>query len=87
MYTLYCRFYRNVLNHDKAVPQIPYTDCSLLRKTSWSTVSKAAERSSDAKMVYRPRSILVMMSLVILIIAVSVEWLLLYADCKESCSE
>ena len=59
------------LNHSRHLPLIPEYNDSLPRRISWSTVSKAAVKSSKARSAHLLVSIAHKMSLVTLISAVS----------------
>ena len=72
------------LNQFKAVPQIPSPDLSVSRSTSWSTVSKAALKSSIISNTLLLSSMALNMSSCTPVSAVSVLWNFLYEDCNSS---
>ena len=72
------------LNQFKAVPQIPCPDLNLSRSTSWSTVSKAALKSSIISKTLLLSSMALNMSSCTHASAVSVLWNFLYDDCNSS---
>ena len=69
----------------KAFPVIPKRCLSLVMRMSWSTVSNAAERSSNTNITHSPPSMARRISLCSRVSAVSVLWPFLYADLKISC--
>ena len=72
-HTLLSLLLKNDSNHWSTVPSTPYKWLNLRIHIVWSTVSKAAERSSELRTVHLPASRPSMMWLWILRIAVSVE--------------
>ena len=74
----------NVVNHCNALASIPNSLCSLCSSIVWWTVSKAADRSNDVRIMQCLLSRLAIMSLLIFNSAVSIEWHFLYADCDRS---
>ena len=68
-----CRPWINVDIHASAVPPTPYDFCNLVRRMSWSRVSKAALRSSNPSSFTRAESAASRISEKILKRAVSVE--------------
>ena len=71
---------KKLLNHDKTVPLNPISFSRIPSKMWWSTVSNAAERSSNITIVAVFSSVAISRSLTIFISRVSVLWCFLYAN-------
>ena len=67
-------------HHSRAVSVTPNRQLSTRRSVRWSTVSKAALKSSNVRAQTLPSSIALVISSWTAIMAVSVEWCALYAD-------
>jgi len=62
--------------------QQAYVVCRRYSRVAWSTLSNAADRSSSVSIARLPSSSAIRMSDITLRMAVSVEWCVLYADCR-----
>ena len=74
--------FKKLVNHARAVPFTPISYLRIFKRTSWSTVSKAALRSKSITTVALFSSDAMSKSFVSLTKRVSVLWCFLYANCS-----